>query len=110
MRAQATGAGRTIALSRHKIKREHPCQFAAVLTDVLLLPSLVFSKINPTVCTAIPRFLTTRGATAVLQQYAAGSDAGRCRQPCTNKKHTMRETLQAPGLPDNTGDWPCVTI
>ncbi|RNC57271.1 hypothetical protein TcCL_ESM05109 [Trypanosoma cruzi] len=22
----------------------------------------------------------------------------------------MRETLQAPGLPDNTGDWPCATM
>ncbi|RNC60385.1 hypothetical protein TcCL_ESM01887 [Trypanosoma cruzi] len=53
--------------------------------------------------TAIPRVLTTLGATAVLRQCAAGSGAGRCRQPCANNKHPMRETLRAPGLPDNTG-------
>ncbi|RNC51244.1 hypothetical protein TcCL_ESM11655 [Trypanosoma cruzi] len=60
--------------------------------------------------TAIPRVLTTLGATAVPQHKAAGSGAGRCRQPCANNKHLMRETLLAPGLPDNTGDWPCATM
>ncbi|RNC53319.1 hypothetical protein TcCL_ESM09361 [Trypanosoma cruzi] len=100
MRVQATGAGRTLSVSRAEKVKEHQCRIAAARTVVPLLSSLVFFQLHGPCCgNACPR---TSKYCNLLWHNAAGPDAGRCRQPCANND-PVRETLLAPGLPDNTG-------
>ncbi|RNF02351.1 hypothetical protein TcG_11396 [Trypanosoma cruzi] len=100
------GAGRTISIPIADKVKEHQCRIAAARTVVPLLSSRVFSQINRNARTAATRALRPQSAAIcfVPQHKAAGPEAGRCRLHCANND-PVRETLLAPGLPDNTGCW-----
>ncbi|RNC59532.1 hypothetical protein TcCL_ESM02853 [Trypanosoma cruzi] len=100
MRAQATGAGRTLSVSSAYKVKEHQCRLAAARTVVLLLSSLVFFQLHGPRCgNACPQ---TSKCCNLLWHDAGGPDACRCRLHCANND-PVRETLLAPKFPRQYG-------